>query len=156
MGQTAPDQSSSDHGQGFTSLAAGFFHTCGLLDGTATCRGQDWMGQLGDGVAGENRGTLAPVEVENTLMGHPAILETAVVGHADTDELIKPKAFVVLKPGETATAEEIVEFCRLHLAPFKVPRKVEFRAELPRHPTGKLYKRLLKDEYWAGHTSSIV
>ena len=47
---------------GFTSVAAGFFHTCGVLDGTATCWGQDWMGQLGDGVAGENRGTPAPVD----------------------------------------------------------------------------------------------
>jgi long-chain acyl-CoA synthetase len=56
------------------------------------------------------------------------------------------KAFVVLKPGETATAEEIVEFCRLHLAPFKVPRKVEFRAELPKSMVGKYLRRVLVEE----------
>ena len=45
---------------------------------------------------------------------------------------------------------ELIAYCREHLADFKCPRSVDFRAELPRHPTGKLYKRLLKDEYWAG------
>ena len=46
-------------------------------------------------------------------------------------------------------------YCREHLADFKCPRSIDFRDELPRHPTGKLYKRLLKDEYWAGHGSRI-
>jgi acyl-coenzyme A synthetase/AMP-(fatty) acid ligase len=51
---------------------------------------------------------------------------------------------------------ELIAYCREHLADVKCPRSVDFRAELPRHPTGKLYKRLLKDEYWAGRASSIV
>jgi long-chain acyl-CoA synthetase len=51
-------------------------------------------------------------------------------------------------------AAEIIAFCRAQLAHFKCPRSVDFRAELPRHPTGKLYKRLLRDEYWAGRGES--
>jgi long-chain acyl-CoA synthetase len=51
---------------------------------------------------------------------------------------------------------ELIAYCREHLADVKCPRSVDFRPELPRHPTGKLYKRLLKDEYWAGHTSGII
>jgi acyl-coenzyme A synthetase/AMP-(fatty) acid ligase len=51
---------------------------------------------------------------------------------------------------------ELIAYCREHLADVKCPRTVDFRAELPRHPTGKLYKRLLKDEFWAGHESRII
>jgi long-chain acyl-CoA synthetase len=53
-------------------------------------------------------------------------------------------------------AEELIAFCREHLSPIKCPRSIDFEAELPRHPTGKLYKRLLKDRYWAGHTTRIL
>ena len=56
------------------------------------------------------------------------------------------KAFVVLKPGETASKEEIVGFCRLHLAAFKVPRKVDFRSELPKTMVGKYLRRVLVEE----------
>jgi long-chain acyl-CoA synthetase len=55
-----------------------------------------------------------------------------------------------------ALAEELIAFCRQHLSPIKCPRSVDFEAELPRHPTGKLYKRLLKDRYWQGHRTRIV
>ena len=51
---------------------------------------------------------------------------------------------------------ELIAFCQQHLAKYKCPRSIDFEAELPRHPTGKLYKRLLKDRYWAGHRSRIV
>jgi len=51
---------------------------------------------------------------------------------------------------------ELIAYCRERLADVKCPRSVDFRPELPRHPTGKLYKRLLKDEYWAGHESRIL
>ena len=51
---------------------------------------------------------------------------------------------------------ELVAFCREKLADVKCPRSIDFRDELPRHPTGKLYKRLLKDEYWEGHDSGII
>jgi long-chain acyl-CoA synthetase len=55
-----------------------------------------------------------------------------------------------------ALEQELIAYCRQHLADVKCPRSVEFRRELPRHPTGKLYKRLLKDEFWAGHQSRII
>ena len=55
-----------------------------------------------------------------------------------------------------ALAEELLAHCRTQLAGFKCPRSVDFMEELPRHPTGKLYKRLLKDEYWQGHDSRIL
>ena len=53
-------------------------------------------------------------------------------------------------------AEELIEFCRQHLAHIKCPRSIDFEAELPRLPTGKLYKRLLRDRYWGDKTSRIV
>jgi long-chain acyl-CoA synthetase len=66
---------------------------------------------------------------------------------------------VQLMPGVDAGAEfaeELITFCREHLAHIKCPRSIDFAAELPRLPTGKLYKRELRDRYWAGHTSRIV
>ena len=53
-------------------------------------------------------------------------------------------------------AEELIAYCRQHLADIKCPRSIDFEAELPRHPTGKLYKRLLRDRYWQGKASRIV
>jgi benzoate-CoA ligase len=90
---------------------------------------------------------VSPVEVENTLMGHPAILETAVVGHADTDELIKPKAFVVLKEGHVASATleaELKAFVKDKIAPYKYPRWIEFVPELPKTATGKIQRFKLR------------
>ena len=55
-----------------------------------------------------------------------------------------------------ALAGELIQFCRTQLADVKGPRSVDFREELPRHPTGKLYKRLLKDEYWKGHDTRLL
>ncbi|HIL01520.1 MAG TPA: acyl-CoA synthetase, partial [Myxococcales bacterium] len=55
-----------------------------------------------------------------------------------------------------ALAQELMDYCRQELAGIKCPRSIDFEAELPRHPTGKLYKRLLKDRYWEGHSSQIV
>ena len=90
---------------------------------------------------------VSPVEVENTLMGHPAILETAVVGHADTDELIKPKAFVVLKDGHAASATleaALKAFVKDKIAPYKYPRWIEFVPELPKTATGKIQRFKLR------------
>ncbi len=90
---------------------------------------------------------VSPVEVENTLMGHPAILETAVVGHADTDELIKPKAFVVLKDGYAASATleaELKTFVKDKIALYKYPRWIEFVPELPKTATGKIQRFKLR------------
>jgi len=77
----------------------------------------------------------SPVEIENCLVGHPAVLEAAVVGHADADALIKPKAIVVLKQaggGGAALTDELMALCKKTLAPYKYPRWVEYVPELPK------------------------
>jgi benzoate-CoA ligase len=111
--------------------ADGYFWYCG--------RGDDMLKVGGIWVS--------PVEVENTLIGHPAVLETAVVGHADSDELIKPKAFVVLKDGHAASAAleaELKTFVKDKIAPYKYPRWIEFVPELPKTATGKIQRFKLR------------
>jgi len=100
-----------------------------------------------------------PQETENLLATHPAVLDVAVIGVPNEDLGEEVKA--VVQPAEPAGAgpeleRELIAFCREHLAHFKCPRTVDFVDELPRLPTGKLYKRLLRDQYWAGHQTSIV
>jgi long-chain acyl-CoA synthetase len=85
-----------------------------------------------------------PREVEEVLYTHPAVYEAAVIGVADEVKGEIPKAYVTLKPGQTATEKEIVEFCKQNLAPYKVPRKVEIRSELPKSSTGKILHRELR------------
>ena len=90
---------------------------------------------------------VSPFEVEAALATHEAVLEAAVVGHADESELIKPKAFVVLKPGlrgAPALAVELQEHVKARLAPFKYPRWIEFVAELPKTATGKIQRFKLR------------
>lgn len=93
----------------------------------------------------------SPVEIENCLIGHPAVLEAAVVGHADEAELIKPKAIVVLKEargtnngGSAALTEELMALCKKTLAPYKYPRWVEYVPELPKTATGKILRFKLR------------
>ena len=89
----------------------------------------------------------SPVEIENCLIGHPAVLEVAVVGHADEEALIKPKAIVVLKePADAGAAltEALMAYCKKTLAPYKYPRWVEFVAELPKTATGKIQRFKLR------------
>lgn len=100
-----------------------------------------------------------PQEAENVLALHPSVTDVAVIGIPDEEFGEAVKAVVQPAPGVVAgpaLADELIAYCREHLADVKCPRSVDFRDELPRHPTGKLYKRLLKDEYWAGHDSRIV
>jgi len=85
---------------------------------------------------------------------HPKVREAVVAGVPDAYRGETVKAFVILKPGESATEEEIVEFCRLHLAAFKVPRRVEFRAELPKSMVGKYLRRVLIEEERAPKVSA--
>ena len=92
---------------------------------------------------------VSPVEVENALIEHPAVLEAGVVGREDQDELIKPQAFVVCAPGHTGSAElarELQEFVRARLAEYKRPRWVEFVAELPKTGTGKTQRFKLRQQ----------
>ncbi|MBI4571859.1 MAG: benzoate-CoA ligase family protein [candidate division NC10 bacterium] len=90
---------------------------------------------------------VSPIEVENALLGHPAVLECAVVGARDRDEMVKPKAFVVLKDGIQPTAEfarELQGFAKEAIAPFKYPRWIEFVSELPKTATGKIQRFRLR------------
>jgi benzoate-CoA ligase len=92
---------------------------------------------------------VSPVEVEAALIAHPAVLESAVVGAMDADDLLKPKAYVVLNAGyepDDALADELKLFIKTRLAPFKYPRWVEFVAELPKTATGKIQRFKLRDE----------
>ena len=100
-----------------------------------------------------------PQECENLLINHPKVMDCAVFGvpNADFGEEVK----AVVQPRDMADAgpalaEELIAYCKQHLSALKCPRTVDFEAELPRHPTGKLYKRLLRDRYWEGHASKIV
>jgi acyl-CoA synthetase (AMP-forming)/AMP-acid ligase II len=93
---------------------------------------------------GEN---ISPEEVENALYSHPKIDEVAVIGISDPEWGQEPGAVVVLKKGESATAEEIMEYCREKLSSFKRPRLVVFVDELPRNPMGKVLKRVLREKY---------
>jgi long-chain acyl-CoA synthetase len=87
-----------------------------------------------------------PREVEEALARHPAVLEGAAIGIPHPIKGEEVKAFVVLKPGQTATADQLIEFCREGLAPFKVPRTIEFRDALPRTLIGKVLRRQLAEE----------
>ncbi len=102
-----------------------------------------------------------PQEAENVLVMHPLVVDAAVLGVPNDDfgEEVKAVVQPVAMPADddeaTALAGELIQFCRTHLADVKCPRSIDFRPELPRHPTGKLYKRLLKDEYWAATGRTI-
>jgi len=87
-----------------------------------------------------------PREIDEILYEHPKVLEAAAIGvpHETRGETVK--VFIVVQPGETLTAEEVIEFCRERLAPYKVPRLVEFRDELPKSTIGKVLRRVLRDE----------
>ncbi|TMB95361.1 MAG: benzoate-CoA ligase family protein, partial [Chloroflexi bacterium] len=91
---------------------------------------------------------VSPAEVEAAIMEHPAVLEAAVVGAQDEDELIKPRAFVILKNGRTpsdALAEELKRHVKDRIAPYKYPRWIEFVTELPKTATGKIQRYKLRE-----------
>jgi long-chain acyl-CoA synthetase len=87
-----------------------------------------------------------PREIEEVLYTHPAVAEAAAVGVADPTSGEHVKAFIQLKPGMEATADEIIAFCKEHLAGYKRPREIEFRDELPKSVIGKVLRRVLRDE----------
>ena len=100
-----------------------------------------------------------PQECENLLITHPQVADAAVFGVPNEDLGEEVKAVVQPVAGVAPTpelAQALIAFCREHLAHLKCPRSIDFSEQLPRLPTGKLYKRLLRDPYWAGHKSRIV
>ncbi len=100
-----------------------------------------------------------PQECENLLITHPKVADAAVFGVPNEDLGEEVKAVVQPAAGvETGPAleRELIEFCQAHLARQKCPRSVDFTDELPRLPTGKLYKKALREKYWAGHKNRIV
>jgi benzoate-CoA ligase len=118
-------------GDKYTRDADGYYHYCGRSDDMLKVSGI----------------YVSPFEVEAALMTHEAVLEAAVVGHADTDELVKPKAYVVLKPGieaSDALADKLKQHVKDKLAPYKYPRWLEFKAELPKTATGKIQRFKLR------------
>ncbi len=102
-----------------------------------------------------------PQETENVLTMHPEVHDVAVIGVPNEDfgeevkAIVQPTEMPADDEAARVLAQTLIVYCRDHLADVKCPRSVDFRHELPRHPTGKLYKRLLRDEYWAGTNRSI-
>ena len=111
--------------------ADGYYWYCGRADDMLKVSGQ-WV---------------SPVEVEAALIAHPAVLEAAVVGDLDADELVKPRAYIILKQGyepSDTLANELKTFVKERLAPFKYPRWIEFLPELPKTATGKIQRFKLR------------
>ena len=101
-----------------------------------------------------------PQETENLLVTHPSVLDAAVIGVPNEDLGEEVKAVVQPVDGVVGRRRrwsvQLIAFCREHLAHFKCPRSVDFVDELPRLPTGKLYKGVLREQYWASHDTRIV
>jgi long-chain acyl-CoA synthetase len=100
-----------------------------------------------------------PQECENLLVTHAKVADAAVFGVPNEELGEEVKAVVQLMPGveaDPATAAELIAFCRENLAHPKCPRSIDFEAELPRLPTGKLYKTPLRERYWKGHASRVL
>ena len=100
---------------------------------------------------GEN---ISTQEVEKVIMDHPAVLEVSVIGVPDDQWGEVPKAFVVVREGQEATAESIISFTQERIARFKAPKLVEF-GDLPKTSTGKIQKYVLREKEWAGRSSRI-
>jgi fatty-acyl-CoA synthase len=101
---------------------------------------------------GEN---ISTVEVEQALMSHPCVLEAAVVGVPDEKWGERPKAFVVLRAGTSATQQELIAHVKTKIAGYKAPREVAITVELPKTSTGKIQKFMLREKEWAGHGQRV-
>jgi long-chain acyl-CoA synthetase len=99
-----------------------------------------------DMILGGSGYNIYPREIEDVLCQHPKVLDAAAVGIPVGTRGERVKAYVVLRPGHTATEEELIAYCRENLAAYKVPRLVEFRAELPKSTVGKVLRRVLVAE----------
>ena len=96
-----------------------------------------------------------PSEIENVLYQHPAILEAAVIAVPDDKWGETVKAVVVLKSGENATDEDIITFCKEHIARYKAPKSVDFTNSLPKNSAGKILRKKVREKYWLGQTRRV-
>jgi fatty-acyl-CoA synthase len=101
---------------------------------------------------GEN---ISTIEVEQALMSHPCVLEAAVIGVPDDKWGERPKAFVVLRPGTSATATDLTAHVRTRIAGYKTPRDIDITVKLPKTSTGKIQKYMLREKEWSGHASRV-
>ena len=135
------------------ALDGGWFHTGdgGIIDDehhvTIHDRKKDVIISGGENVSS--------IEVEDVLFSHPAVAEVAVIGVPDEKWGETIKALVVLAPGADASAADLIQHCRDHIAHYKCPTSVEFRDELSRTATGKLQKFKLREPYWAGRDRQV-
>lgn len=126
----------------------GWFHT-----GDAGAADEDGFVYIRDRIkdmivsGGEN---IYPAELEGVLAGHPAVLDTAVIGVPDERWGETVKAIVVLRPGHSLSDHELMQWCRSRMAGYKRPRSVDFVELIPRNPSGKILKRQLREPYWVG------
>ena len=100
---------------------------------------------------GEN---VYPREVENALFEHDAVADAAVIGVPDERWGETVKAVIVVRGGYEVDEAELIEFCGVRIAGFKCPRSVDFVTELPRNPSGKVLKKVLREPHWQGRTRS--
>jgi len=105
-----------------------------------------WFVSREDDVIKSSAYRIGPEEIETTLASHPAVADAGVIGVPDQVRGQIAKALVVLKPGQSVTSEELIEHCRGKIATYKLPREVVFVNELPRTPTGKLLRRVLRQK----------
>jgi fatty-acyl-CoA synthase len=101
---------------------------------------------------GEN---ISTIEVEQALMSHPCVLEAAVIGVPDAKWGERPKAFVVLRPGTSATVADLTAHVRTRIAGYKTPRDIDITVKLPKTSTGKIQKYMLREKEWSGHASRV-
>ncbi len=135
------------------AMAGGYFHTGDLAvwdeygNITIVDRAKDVIISGGENISSP--------EIEDALYKHPAVLECAVIGVPHEKWGETPKALIVLRDGQTTSEQEILDFCREHLAHFKCPSSADFVDALPRTATGKLQKFRLREEYWQGHDRRV-
>ncbi|NIU82373.1 MAG: hypothetical protein GWN17_02235 [Candidatus Korarchaeota archaeon] len=96
-----------------------------------------------------------PREIEEVILRHPAVKEAAVIGIPDSEWGEGVHAIIVLKDGEMATEQEIINFCKKHMASYKKPKSIEFLKSLPVSAYGKILKRELRERYWLGRERKV-